>query len=511
MNLCQLLAHTAERFKDKTALDLEGDTQTFGRLFDQVARHASALGALGVRPGDRVALQLPKSAAFIHWHLAGLCLGAVSLPLNPGYRTEEVAYFLDDAGARLFITDSLLNSSHGTAVERPGRRTALVDGSGPPGAVDLHQHLEDRKGAPLSIHPAKADDPAVICYTSGTTGRSKGAVISHGNLVENMLALQQTWRWTEQDILLHILPLFHVHGLMVALHGSLNAGATCVMHKKFDPGRTWRTLARRRCTLLMGVPTMYQRLVNQWPGLSPAPDLSAMRVFISGSAPLPDRLFNTFEQLTGYRILERYGMTETGMIASNPYDPRERKPGSVGYPLPGVEVRVADESGRDLPPGEVGQVLVRGPNVFAGYWGRPDQTAAAFSGGWFHTGDLGFLDPEDSLRLFLKGRAKELIISGGFNVYPKEVEAAIDGHPAVQESAVVGLSDEDLGERVAAAVVLKKGQARPGSEEIILHCKGKLASYKCPKQVVFLPELPRNAMGKVQKSRIVEALDTEIG
>jgi malonyl-CoA/methylmalonyl-CoA synthetase len=357
--------------------------------------------------------------------------------------------------------------------------------------------------------PPFSEDVAMLCYTSGTTGRPKGAMITHENLISNMEALHEAWQWSDRDVLLHALPLFHIHGLVVALHGALNAGATVIMMESFDAERVSKALEILPCTLFMGVPTQYQRITACWEASGQSPDLSRMRLFVSGSAPLPDDLFTRFRQQTGHTILERYGMTETGMIASNPYDVSSRKAGSVGYPLRSVSLRVMDEKGAQQQDGQVGEVQLKGPNVFKGYWKAPEKTADSFDNGWFKTGDLGYLDPEDGPRLYLKGRAKELIISGGFNVYPREVEEVLLNHPDVEEAAVYGLPDDDLGERVAAAVVLAPA-ARPTDEELIAslreqltaHLREQLTAYKCPKEIRFLDRLPRNAMGKVQKHHL---------
>jgi malonyl-CoA/methylmalonyl-CoA synthetase len=331
-------------------------------------------------------------------------------------------------------------------------------------------------------------------------------MITHRNLVSNMLALSEAWEWTEKDVLLHVLPLFHVHGLNIAAQGSLYAGSTIVMHEKFEPRRAWEALEREPCTLLMAVPTIYQRLIGEWEDLEKKPDLRGMRVFISGSAPLSDSLFHRFDRATGFRILERYGMTETGMNASNRIEPTHRKARSVGFPLPGVEIRIVGSEGVDVRPGDVGEVWIRGDNVFQGYWGMPEKTRESFVEGWFRSADLGFRDPQDGGRLYLVGRAKELIITGGYNVYPKEVENVLESHEAVRESAVVGLPDEDFGEKVAAVVVLKEGRGSVAPEVLVGYCRERLAPYKCPRDIAVAPELPRNAMGKILKNRIVEDL-----
>jgi malonyl-CoA/methylmalonyl-CoA synthetase len=503
VNLAKLLAETARKHAGKPAVVFEGISHTF-RAFDrEVERYTAMLHALGVGKGDRVAIQLPKRMEVLFLHFAILSAGAVTLPLNPSFRAEEVEYFLSDSGSSLFVTDEHRFASAERAVQGLRRvRTLLVDGATREGTDSLPELLARTPEGFPRTYPAGGDDVAILCYTSGTTGRSKGAMISHGNLVSNMLALEAAWEWNADDVLLHALPLFHVHGLNVAAQGSLYAGSTLVMHEKFEAGRAWDTLEEERCTLFMGVPTMYQRLMGEWEKRERKPDLRAMRVFISGSAPLSDNLFHQFESATGFRILERYGMTETGMNSSNPIDPARRKAKSVGYPLAGVTIRVVGGDGADVLPGKVGEVWIQGDNVFQGYWGMPGKTQESFVEGWFRSGDLGYQDPEDDGRLYLVGRAKELIITGGYNVYPKEVENILESHEAVKESAVVGLPDEEFGEKVVAVVVMKEGKGAFLPETLIEHCKKQLASYKCPRQIAIVAELPRNAMGKIQKNRI---------
>ncbi|HBC41801.1 MAG TPA: o-succinylbenzoate--CoA ligase, partial [Pseudanabaena sp.] len=297
----------------------------------------------------------------------------------------------------------------------------------------------------------------------------------------------------------------HVHGLNVAALGCFHAGATMIMFEKFEPRRTWETLTSQNCTIFMAVPTIYQRLMNEWEKLEPKPNLQQMRLFVSGSAPLSDQQFYQFEKLTGFRILERYGMTETGMNASNLIAPEHRKAKSVGFPLSGVEIRIVNANGDDVEESEVGEVWIRGDNVFQGYWQMPEKTAEAFVDGWFRTGDLGFQDPDDDNRLYLVGRVKELIITGGLNVYPKEIENILEGHEAVKESAVIGLPDQDFGEKVVAAIALQDDMSI-APEVLIDYCKSRLASYKCPKQILVINELPRNAMGKIQKNILAQQL-----
>ena len=355
---------------------------------------------------------------------------------------------------------------------------------------------------PVSFPSARPDDTAVIIYTSGTTGRPKGAEITHGNLTANLESLHEAWGWRSDDVLLHVLPIFHVHGLFVALHGALHAGATTILMREFDPRRTLQTLVERNCTVFMAVPTIHRRLLDA--AHRGEYDLSRVRLITSGSDRLPDDLFTAFEHTFGCRLLERYGMTETGMNLSNPLQ-GERRAGSVGLPLPGVEARIASpEDGRSLPDGEIGEVQLRGANIFKGYWRQPEKTAQSFTpDGWFHTGDLGFRAPDGYFTLC--GRSKDLIISGGLNIYPPEVERVLNEHPAVETCAVVGCPDSEWGERVTAVVVLRDGM-EASAVELIDYCRERLAPYKSPKAIEFIPSLPRNAMGKIQKAELRKTL-----
>ena len=498
MNLTRALLENKSGQDLKSAIRFNDRFLNYRDLSQNVGRSAAALQKLGISKADRVALLLPKGLEFIELHLATMALGAMVLPLNPGYRPEEIAYFLFDSEANLLVTyqekyDELKKGLLGF----PDIPVLLIDGECPNGLS--YPRLLNQTQAPAELpYPTAEEDPALLCYTSGTTGRSKGALITHGNLIYNLQALHHAWQWSDQDVLLHALPLFHIHGLVVALHGGLLAGATVILLERFDPRTVWETLDQEACTLFMGVPTMYQRLSQAWESLPAKPRLASLRVFVSGSAPLSEPLFHRFREQTGHTILERYGMTEAGMIASNPLVPEGRKAKSVGYPLDGVQLRVVDSKGDDAIPGEVGEVWIRGNNIFKGYWRQSEKTAEAFQDGWFKSGDLGYQDPVDRGRLYLVGRAKELIISGGLNVYPKEVENVLETHAAVLEAAVYGRPDEDLGERVQAAVVLKSAAA-PSPEELIAYCRDHLAPYKCPKRIVPLPVLPRNAMGKIRK------------
>ena len=435
---------------------LDGTTLTYGEADRRTAALAHGLVAAGVEKGDRVALQVEKSVDAVLLYLACLRAGAALLPLNPAYTTDEVRYFLDDAEPALVLDETGL--------------AALVAAGGP-GTFD-----------DVAVGP---DDLAALLYTSGTTGRPKGAMLSHRNLATNAEVLASVWGFRAGDVLLHALPVFHVHGLFVALHCVLARGTSMVFLPRFDPETVFAALPR--CTVFMGVPTYYTRLLDD-----PRLDREACarrRLFVSGSAPLLASTHEAFRDRTGHAIVERYGMTETAIIASTPLD-GERRPGTVGLPLPGVDVRIAAD--------EV--VEVRGPNVFAGYWRRPDLATTEFTAdGWFRTGDLGRFDPDGYLRLV--GRAKDLVISGGLNVYPSEVEDVVDGLDGVLESAVIGVPDPDLGEQVVAVVVAEAGRTldpdvvRAGARE-------RLAGYKVPKRVEVVDALPRNAMGKVEKAEL---------
>ncbi|MBP8291250.1 MAG: AMP-binding protein [Caldilineaceae bacterium] len=469
----------------------------YGELEQTVLRTMAMLRIRGVAPGDRIAIQLPKCLPFVYVHLAVLRLGAISLPLNSGYPARELAYFLGDAGARLYFGDAAGRGAVAPALTGlPALEEAIfLDCTSNADFDKLIDPLLPEDAAGIRP-PADPDATCLMIYTSGTTGQPKGAELTHGNLTANLASLHEAWGWQNDDVLLHVLPIFHVHGLVVALHGALNAGATTIMHKRFDPVKALETLVQRPCSVLMGVPTIHRRLVEA-PNAGPI-SLRHMRLITSGSDRLPDDLFAAFEARFGYRLLERYGMSETGMLISNPLH-GERRVGSVGLPLPGVEVRiVAPETGTPLRDDLIGEVEVRGANVFKGYWRQPEKTAAAFTAdGWFRTGDLGMCAADGYYTL--KGRSKDLIISGGYNVYPPEVELVLADHPAVAASAVIGCPDAEWGECVVAVVVPAAG-AVVSEQEIVDHCRAHLVHYKAPRTVVFVADLPRNAMGKVQKA-----------
>jgi malonyl-CoA/methylmalonyl-CoA synthetase len=476
----------------KTLVELpSGETMTYGETFALAARFANFLERVGVQPGDRIAVQTPKSWPAIVLYLGCLRAGAVYLPLNPAYTPAEVEYFLHDAEPTVLVAGPDQAEALQPAADRAGVDHVLsmgVDGTG--SALDgARQEAAER----VDVERA-GNDLAAILYTSGTTGRSKGAMLTHDNLRTNAEALMSCWGFTDADVLIHALPIFHTHGLFVATNVALLAGASMLYLPSFDAVEILDLMPR--ATAMMGVPTFYTRLLQQ-PGLTKEAT-AGMRLFVSGSAPMLVETHAEWQTRTGHTILERYGMTETSMSTSNPYD-GERRPGTVGFPLPGVEVRVVDaETGALLPAGEIGVLEVRGPNVFAGYWRQPDKTAEELRpGGWFVTADLSKIDEDGYVHIV--GRAKDLIISGGLNVYPKEVEEQIDNLPGVAESAVFGVPHPDFGEAVLAVVVGRPGSALD-EEGIFAGLRDRLARFKQPKRVFVVDDLPRNTMAKVQKN-----------
>ncbi len=466
----------------------------YGDMLDLSARYANALASLGVRAGDRVGVQTGKQADSVWLYLACMRVGAVYLPLNPAYTGAEVAYFVSDAEPALMVCEAgstaMLREALGDAVPRIETLDASGEGS--------LQRLAATMPAAFATVSTDPDDLAAILYTSGTTGRSKGAMITHENLRSNALALADIWRFTADDILLHALPIFHTHGLFVAINTVMLSGSSMIFQPKFDLDAVLAALPG--ATAMMGVPTFYTRLLSDRRFDRAA--AGHMRLFVSGSAPLSAETHRAFTARTGHAILERYGMTETNMITSNPYD-GERRPGAVGFALPGVSVRIADpETGRALAQGEVGVIELAGPNVFKGYWRMPEKTAQEFRpDGWFITGDLGYSDADGYV--VISGRAKDLIISGGFNVYPAEVENALDALPSIAESAVIGLPHADFGEAVTAVVTAREGQVIDEAA-VRARLEAVLARYKLPKRVLVRDALPRNAMGKVQKNALRE-------
>jgi malonyl-CoA/methylmalonyl-CoA synthetase len=453
-----------------------------------IARAANALRASGVQAGDRVAVQIAKSPEAWALYAASVSIGAVFLPLNPAYTPPEVGYFLNDATPRLFICDPAKAEALGAVASQTTLKTLDAKGTGSFGA-DMAQ--ADPQFAPQARLGA---DLAAILYTSGTTGRSKGAMLTQDNLLSNAQTLADLWRFTPQDVLLHALPIFHTHGLFVASNVSLLTGGQMIFLSGFDVEAVLRLLPQ--ASALMGVPTFYTRLLED--ARFDRALTAHMRLFVSGSAPLLADTHRQFHARTGQSILERYGMTETNMNTSNPYN-GERRAGTVGFPLPGVELRIMAD-GAEVPQGGVGGIEVRGPNVFAGYWQMPEKTREELRpDGWFITGDLGQVDADGYVQIV--GRAKDLVISGGFNIYPIEVELALDDHPDVLESAVIGLPHPDFGEAVFAVLVAQKGKTLD-AQAVLASLSDRLARFKQPKAAVVLAELPRNTMGKVQKAAL---------
>ncbi|HYD99735.1 MAG TPA: malonyl-CoA synthase [Alphaproteobacteria bacterium] len=471
----------------------DGRVRSYGDLAAESARYAHVLAERGVRKGDRVAVQVEKSPEAISLYLACQRAGAIYLPLNTAYTAAEVEYFLTDAEPRLVVASPALAAQAEPLAAKVGAAVLTLDAEG---GGSLAAAAAGRPET-FDTVPAAADDICAILYSSGTTGRPKGAMMSHRNIGSNALTLHRLWGFRPGDVLLHALPIFHTHGLFVATNCVLLNGSSMLFLPKFDLEPVLRLLPR--ATVMMGVPTYYVRLLAE-PRFTPEL-CRGMRLFISGSAPLLAETWNEFKARTGHPILERYGMTETGMNTSNPLD-GERRPGTVGFPLPDVALRIAGEDGRVLPAGEIGQIEVKGPNVFKGYWRMPEKTAQEFTAdGFFRTGDLGIVDERGYVSIV--GRGKDLVISGGFNVYPKEVETCIDEIPGVDESAVIGLAHRDFGEAVAAVVTLKPGAAVT-PEQITAACRAQLANYKVPKAVFVVEALPRNTMGKVQKNLLRE-------
>ena len=479
---------------DATAIETDtGLCYSWRDLDRATAMMANLLDSLGLDKGARIAVQVEKSVEAVMLYLATLRAGYVFLPLNTAYQSAEIEYFIGNAEPAVVVCSKKNFGWVSPIAFKAGTQAVFTlddDRSG--SLLERAAHFKDTH----RVAVRQADDLAAILYTSGTTGRSKGAMLSHDNLLSNAVVLKRYWGWRPGDVLIHALPIFHVHGLFVALHGALINGSKMIWLGKFDPQFVVRQLPR--ATVFMGVPTLYVRLLAE-----PTLDRQAckgMRLFISGSAPLLIETFRAWQERTGHTILERYGMSETAMLTSNPYDAKdgERRGGTVGFPLPGVGVRVRGEAGQDLPAGEIGGIEVRGPNVFKGYWRMPEKTREEFTAdGWFKTGDVGQIDQRGYVTIV--GRSKDLIISGGYNVYPAEIEGYINEMPGVAESAVVGVPHPDFGEVGVAVVTLKPGAALQ-PEAVIASLKARLANFKIPKRCFVVGDLPRNTMGKVQKN-----------
>lgn len=469
---------------------LDGQVLSHRDFLDKAAQIANAMTQLGLKPGDRVAAQIEKSPEALALYAACARAGLVFLPLNTAYTVDELSYFIEDSGADLIIcADSGREALTGLGKNR-GAITQTLN------ADDSGTLIALARSMPASFDTVDRDgnDLAALLYTSGTTGRSKGAMLTQNNLLSNAQTLTRVWRFTADDVLLHALPIFHTHGLFVATNVTLAAGGSMIFMPRFDPDAMLERLPA--ATTLMGVPTIYTRLLEDARFTRKA--TAHMRLFVSGSAPLLAETHIQFEERTGHRILERYGMTETNMNTSNPYD-GDRRAGTVGFPLPGVELKITDPNdGKELPQGEIGAIEVRGPNVFKGYWQMPEKTAAELrEDGFFITGDLGRIDEDGYVHIV--GRSKDLIISGGYNIYPKEIELVLDDQSGVLESAVVGLPHPDLGETVLGLIVPEPGKS-PDLPQIMNAVRKSLARFKHPRELIVIDELPRNTMGKVQKN-----------
>jgi malonyl-CoA/methylmalonyl-CoA synthetase len=497
MNLHDLFSIALARTPGKPALRFAGEGAaadvSYHKLFAAADRLAAGLQAHGVGKGDRVAFFLGNRPEFVTAYLAVLRIGAVMVPINLAYRRREIGHMLHDAAPRLLLTERAQLPILDEVEEEDARRSLE--------AIVLAEELDGWRGDPATLREVRVegDDLAMLLYTSGTTGRSKGAMITHNNVLATVSGLLCAWAWQADDTLLLSLPLFHTHGLVVGLTCALAVGATVLLRRRFDAGENVRDLLYGDPTLFFGVPTMYVRLVEE---LRRTPDRSAlrrMRLFCSGSAPLAPETFEAFRELTGHAILERYGMTETGMNLSNPYA-GPRRPGTVGTPLPGVSARIVDAQGQDVQPGSEGELLVRGSNVFSGYWQAPEKTAESFlrddlGRRWFRTGDLARQEKDDGYYTLL-GRRHELIISGGFNIYPREIEEVLTSYPGVKEAAVAGRPHSEWGE-VPAAFLVVEGSIE--ETDLIDFCKRQLAGFKVPRTIQYVESLPRNALGKVQK------------
>ncbi|NOZ07016.1 MAG: long-chain fatty acid--CoA ligase [Chloroflexi bacterium] len=500
MNLLDLFQISIDRYPYRTAIQFGDQKVTFAELNVRANQLAHAFSRLGLCKGDRAAFYLPNSLELVTTYLAFLKLGVITVPINLLYRETEITHIAGDCTPRLLVTGK----------EQLGVIAPLRDRLNSVEHIVLAEDLPQLAAGETSrapMLPAGGDDLAVILYTSGTTGRSKGAMLSHDNFVANIAGVTRAWAWRADDQFLLTLPLFHAHGLAVGLHGALATGCTTILHDRFHADAVFDSLLADGITLFFGVPTMYLRLLEEAArrfGVGQRVPMPAMRLFVSGSAPLSAETFNDFKAVFGHEILERYGMTETLMNLSNLYA-GPRLPGTVGVPLPGVSARICDSQGQPLPDGEAGEVYLRGSNIFQGYWNDAEKTAQAFHTDaqgrqWFRTGDIGRRDPLTGFYR-LEGRARELIISAGFNIYPREVEEVLESHPAVREAAVAGIPDRVRGELPKAYVVLA-GDRSVTAEALQEYCGERLASFKVPKVIAFVPLLPRNALGKVQKHRL---------
>lgn len=492
MPIDRILSKSAERFGEKTAIIWNEREYSFKDLDTLSNRFANALLGIGVAKGDRICIFMQNSPEFVISHFGILKAGGVTVPLNVMYRRRELVHMVNDSGAKIMVTsEGNLPYVREVMGDLKSLRSVIVTSRDVPnGYLSFYGLLEGAKEGAPNIEN-NDEDLATICYTSGTTGLAKGAMISHLNFIANIRTLSELWELTHEDKLMMALPMFHVHGLGIAIHGMVYCGYSMVLLERFEAKRVLEGISKHKCTVFMGVPTMYIKLLEIDPS---GFDLSTMRLWTVGSAPMPVDALKKFKEKYGFELLERYGMTETAVvIASNPLRGK-RKYGSVGKPIPGVEVRIVDDEDKELPANEVGEIVVRGPSVMKGYWNRPQETENVFRNGWFHTGDLGKMDEEGYL--YIVGRKKEMIISGGFKIFPREVEEVLLAHPKIKEVAVVGIPDPVRGESVKAYVVLKDGENATESE-LDKFCRNNLAAFKVPRVYEFVNAIPRTPSGKI--------------
>jgi len=490
-NLSSILEEGAASNPGQVAIRLDDFTLTYAELREAAGRVATLLGSLGIQPGDRVGLMLPNLPAFPVAFYGILAAGAVAVPMNPLLKSREVAYYLGDSGAKALIVFSMFAGEGAKGAADAGAEVVTVEDASLAAATTGHESRADWA-------VADDEDTAVILYTSGTTGKPKGAQLTHANLLQNATIAARSLLGSQRgDVMMGCLPLFHVFGLTSCLNAAIATGGTLTLLPRFDPGQALQIIARDRVTIFQGVPTMYTAMLHHQ--ADPAPDATSLRICTSGGAALPVEVLRAFEEKFGCVILEGYGLSETSPVASFNHPDRERKPGSVGTPIQGVEMRVVGDDGADVPPGEVGEIAIRGHNVMKGYWGKPEETAAAIPDGWFRTGDLGRMDSDGYF--YIVDRKKEMIIRGGFNVYPREIEEVLHEHPAVAEAAVVGLPHESLGEEVGAAVALKPGTEATG-DDLRAFVKERVAAYKYPRRVWLVDELPKGPTGKILRREV---------
>lgn len=493
LNIADLVRATADRLPDKPALIFQDQPVKFSELDREIDRAAAGIAALGVRKGDRVAVLVNNIPHFVYAYMGLMRAGAVMVPLNTMSTADEVSHVLADAEARVVVAaEAYVRTVEGLRDTLPMLEHVVVAGEAPVGAMTWEQMLGG--GSEVPDVTSAPDDLACLPYTSGTTGRPKGAMLTHGNLLANLDQMSQVplLRITESDVILLTLPLFHIYALNVILGLSLREGATAVLQERFDPVASMDSVEKHGVTVLFGAPPMFVAWLST-PGIEER-DLSMVRVAVSGAAPLPGPVLEEFQRRLGVAIWEGYGLTETAPAVTSNAMGDVPKPGSIGRPLPGIELRLVDEDGHDVVDGDPGEIVVRGPNVFKGYWRRADETEASISDGWLHTGDIAYAD-EDGY-LYIVDRKKDLIIVSGFNVYPREVEEALYRHPKVAEAAVVGIPHPYTGEAVKAYVVMRPGE-RASEEDIIEFCKRHIARFKCPEVVSFVHELPHTQTGKV--------------